>query len=69
MLVETLLLHHPSARLRAFEYRARNPVVVDRACTIHGAITQADENGCKAEMWGVDEQGVVGMTGNLVFLL
>ncbi|KIJ68911.1 hypothetical protein HYDPIDRAFT_79628 [Hydnomerulius pinastri MD-312] len=63
MLLEALQFHKPGIQLRTFAYRARNPVIVNRTCTIHGAFT--GEN--TAEMWCVDEGGVVGMTGRITF--
>ncbi|KAH7889225.1 hypothetical protein F5I97DRAFT_489777 [Phlebopus sp. FC_14] len=63
MLLETLLFHHPHLNLCTFDYRARNPVIVNRTSTIYGAIV--GEN--KAELWCADEDGVVGMTGVVTF--
>lgn len=63
MLLEVLQFHKPGLRLHTFEYRARNPVIVNRSSTIYGALT--GEN--KAEMWCADDDGVVGMTGNVTF--
>lgn len=63
MLLEVLQFYKPGLQLHAFEYRARNPVIVNRNCTIHGALTS--EN--KADMWCADDDGVVGMTGSVTF--
>ncbi|RDB21417.1 Mesaconyl-C(4)-CoA hydratase [Hypsizygus marmoreus] len=59
MLLETTVFHHPSIQITSFEYRARNPVVVNRPTTIHGAWT--DKN--TVALWCVDDDGIVGMTG------
>lgn len=63
MLLEVLQFHKPGLQLRAFEYRARNPVIVNRNSTIHGSLT--GEN--KADVWCTDDDGVVGMTGSVTF--
>ncbi|KAI6045778.1 hypothetical protein EDC04DRAFT_2161454 [Pisolithus marmoratus] len=63
MLLEVLLFNRPDLRLRTFGYRACNPVIVDRLCTIHGTFT--GEN--TAELWCEDAEGVVGMTGSVSF--
>ncbi|KAN0085760.1 hypothetical protein V8E55_006894 [Tylopilus felleus] len=63
MLLEVLQFYKPGLQLHAFEYRARNPVIVNRNSTIYGALT--DEN--KADMWCADDDGVVGMTGSITF--
>ena len=65
MLLEVLQHHKPGLQLRAFEYRAHNPVFVNCNSTIHGALTS--EN--KAVVWCVDDDGVVGMTSNITFSL
>ncbi|KAF8892554.1 hypothetical protein BD779DRAFT_1436776 [Infundibulicybe gibba] len=59
MLLETVTFQQPGSKIKAFEYRARNPMIVGRETTINGV--WRDEK--KAEMWCVDEDGVVGMTG------
>ncbi|KAF7976710.1 hypothetical protein HWV62_5877 [Athelia sp. TMB] len=61
LLLETTALHHPTVKFAAFAYRARNPVVVDRALTIRGAWHSPTE----AQLWTVDDAGVVGMTGTI----
>ncbi|KAF8550282.1 hypothetical protein OG21DRAFT_1419944 [Imleria badia] len=63
MLLEVLQFHNPGLQLHAFEYCARNPVIVNRNSTIFGALTS--EN--KAVMWCADDDGVVGMTGSVTF--
>jgi hydroxyacyl-ACP dehydratase HTD2-like protein with hotdog domain len=62
MLLETLIHHRPRAQLRTFTYRARNPMFVNCAATIHGAIVAEDQ----AEVW-CESNGVVGMTGIVRF--
>ncbi|EJD02316.1 uncharacterized protein FOMMEDRAFT_157536 [Fomitiporia mediterranea MF3/22] len=62
MLVEALLHNGYQGRINDFEYRARNPVYVDRIQHIRGAI-DADES--KATLWAEDDDGVVGMTGSV----
>ncbi|KAL1761767.1 hypothetical protein FB107DRAFT_200460 [Schizophyllum commune] len=62
MLLETMAYNYPSARPVYFEYRARNPLVVGKACTIHGAWHDKRT----ALLWCVNEDGVVGMTGSVV---
>ncbi|KAG0707702.1 hypothetical protein DFH29DRAFT_979646 [Suillus ampliporus] len=63
MLLESLIHHRPSAQLRNFTYRAHNPIFVNCAATIHGAIVAKD----KAELWCENDEGVVGMTGVVQF--
>ncbi|KAL1747572.1 hypothetical protein HDZ31DRAFT_61194 [Schizophyllum fasciatum] len=62
MLLETMAYNFPAARPSYFEYRARNPLVVGRACTINGAWHDKRT----ALLWCVNEDGVVGMTGTVV---
>ena len=62
MLLETVAYNFPSARPLYFEYRARNPLVVGKACTINGAWHDKRT----ALLWCVNEDGVVGMTGSVV---
>ncbi|KAJ7046825.1 hypothetical protein C8F04DRAFT_211125 [Mycena alexandri] len=61
MLLEVTKFHKPTAQLTYFEYRARNPVIVDEPMTINGA--WVDEH--TATVWCVNEAGVVGMTGTI----
>jgi len=61
MLLEAVINHAPKSFIRTFEYRARNPLIVGRAHTIHG---KYDENNT-IQLWCVDEDGVVGMTGKV----
>ncbi|KAE9391644.1 hypothetical protein BT96DRAFT_959515 [Gymnopus androsaceus JB14] len=59
MLLETVADHAPASIVHTFEYRARNPLIVGRANTIYGKY-----KGEKSiQLWCVDEDGVVGMTG------
>ncbi|EIM90072.1 uncharacterized protein STEHIDRAFT_108664 [Stereum hirsutum FP-91666 SS1] len=60
MLLETLVFHNPNAVFSSFEYRAMNPVVVNRPITIHGAL---EDDGESAQLWTEDGEGVVGMKG------
>jgi len=61
MLLETTMLHKPQARIAQFEYRARNPIIVNRPMTIAGVWT--DER--TVTLWCVNDEGVVGMTGSV----
>ncbi|KAG2157163.1 hypothetical protein DEU56DRAFT_722641 [Suillus clintonianus] len=63
MLLESLIYYRPGAQLRNFTYRAHNPIFVNSAATIHGAIVAKD----KAELWCENDEGVVGMTGVVQF--
>ncbi|KAL4067978.1 hypothetical protein J3A83DRAFT_3785394 [Scleroderma citrinum] len=63
MLLEVLLFHYPGLQLHAFSYRAHNPDIVNRTCTIHGSFTGENQ----ADVWCEDAAGVVGMTGNISF--
>ena len=65
MLIEGLF--HPSAgaftgRLAHYTYRARNPVLVGRRQHVRGAMS---ETGDSAVLWAEDDDGVVGMTGEV----
>lgn len=64
MLLETVKFHHRAVRIKSFEYRARNPIIVNRSITIHGV--WVDE--FSIELWTQDEDGAVGMTGRVVVL-
>jgi hydroxyacyl-ACP dehydratase HTD2-like protein with hotdog domain len=59
MLLETVVLHKPDVQLKYFEYRARNPQIVNCATTAYG-VWQSDH---VVDVWSKDEAGVVGMTG------
>ncbi|TFK29974.1 hypothetical protein FA15DRAFT_580890 [Coprinopsis marcescibilis] len=61
MLLETVGFHYPMAHIKEFEYRATNPMYVNRKLTIHGA--WLDES--VAKIWCVDDEGAVGMVGKI----
>ncbi|KAH6918535.1 hypothetical protein BKA70DRAFT_1247462 [Coprinopsis sp. MPI-PUGE-AT-0042] len=59
MLLEAVNFHNPLVHIKEFEYRATNPLYVNRLLTINGTwIDQA-----RAKVWCVDDEGAVGMTG------
>ncbi|KAJ6630850.1 hypothetical protein B0H10DRAFT_1774250 [Mycena sp. CBHHK59/15] len=62
MLLETIMFHDHTTKIKHFEYRARNPIIVNRSMTINGAYND-DHSG--VTVWCVDEEGVVGMTGHV----
>ncbi|KAJ7230683.1 hypothetical protein GGX14DRAFT_584271 [Mycena pura] len=62
MLLETTMLQKPTAKFAHFEYRARNPIIVNRPQTLAGAW---GPDGNSVTVWSVDSQGVVGMTGSI----
>lgn len=65
MLIEAFVHHYPGARLHSFEYRARNPVVVNQSIWFHGAVDRARKT---AIVWAeTGPHGVVGMTGVIHF--
>ncbi|KAJ7740942.1 hypothetical protein DFH07DRAFT_838540 [Mycena maculata] len=64
LLLETTMLQNPTAKIAHFEYRARNPVIVNRPMTIAGAWD--DEQ--TATLWCVNDEGVVGMSGSVKLL-
>ena len=59
MLLEALAYHHPEVQMKSFEYRALNPVIVNRELTFHGSRSGPNE----IVLWVQDEAGVVGMKG------
>lgn len=61
MFLEATVFHNPDVQLKSFEYRARNPMIVGRAMSIHGAW----KDNSSVKLWCVDEDGVVGMTGTV----
>jgi hydroxyacyl-ACP dehydratase HTD2-like protein with hotdog domain len=61
MLLETATWHNPGIEILSLEYRARNPIIVNEACTINGKWTDAKT----LQTWCVNELGVVGMTGTV----
>ncbi|KAH8107132.1 hypothetical protein BXZ70DRAFT_1004008 [Cristinia sonorae] len=62
MFLESVVSHVKGCKLHSFEYRAQNPLVVNRSIQICGAW----EDGRTVELWAKDEKGVVGMTGKVV---
>ncbi|KAF6765240.1 hypothetical protein DFP72DRAFT_799475 [Ephemerocybe angulata] len=61
MLLEAMTFNYPLAHLKEFEYRATNPMYVNRELTINGS--WVDE--ATAKVWCVDDRGVVGMRGTI----
>ncbi|THH33968.1 hypothetical protein EUX98_g284 [Antrodiella citrinella] len=61
MFLETLGYHESGRVMKSFEYRAQNPLVVNRSITVSGAW----EDARTVQMWATDEEGVVGMTGKV----
>ncbi|KAJ7071974.1 hypothetical protein C8F01DRAFT_1102037 [Mycena amicta] len=64
MLLETAMLHKPTASFTSFEYRAQNPIIVNRPMTICGSWSS---DGKAVILWVIDSDGVVGMTGKIEF--
>ena len=62
MLIEVLLHNGYAGQINNFEYRARNPVYVDRQQHVCAAI---DVDNSRATLWVEDDDGVVGMTGSV----
>ncbi|PCH38014.1 hypothetical protein WOLCODRAFT_23024 [Wolfiporia cocos MD-104 SS10] len=64
MLLEAFTTQNPSAVLKSFEYRAINPVLVNRSVSIRGAKI---EGGKAARVWVEDtETKIVGMVGTIL---
>jgi len=64
MLLEACRVMLPKSVLRSFEYRAVNPLVVNRFVRIYGSRVEADAKTIR--MWAVDvETKVVGMVGKI----
>ncbi|KAJ6502525.1 hypothetical protein C8R45DRAFT_976875 [Mycena sanguinolenta] len=61
MLLEVTKFDKPTAQIAHFEYRARNPVIVNKPMTINGV--WIDEH--TATVWCEDDAGIVGMTGTV----
>ncbi|KAF7305000.1 Histone H2B [Mycena kentingensis (nom. inval.)] len=61
MLLETAKFHRPEVEITEFEYRARNPLIVNERLTVN--VKWVDEK--TATLWCINEKGVVGMTGKL----
>ncbi|GJE86915.1 hypothetical protein PsYK624_029980 [Phanerochaete sordida] len=65
MLLDTAVFHDPDIKIKSFEYRALNPLVVNKEVTIYGARDIGTEE--KAiRVWAVDEDNIVGMSGRIV---
>ena len=62
MLIENLYESGYRGRIDNFEYRAWNPVVVGRRQYLHATL---NDDKSKATLWAEDDDGVVGMTGNV----
>ncbi|KAG7452482.1 uncharacterized protein BT62DRAFT_925035 [Guyanagaster necrorhizus] len=62
MMLEIATEQNPGVEIKTFEYQATNPLIVNRKHTIFGRWT-----GDKAFLWCRDEDGVVGMTGTVLF--
>lgn len=63
MLLDTTALYFPGSRFKSFEYRAINPIVVNRPVRICGA--QEDKETIR--VWAEEtESKVVGMTGKIL---
>jgi hydroxyacyl-ACP dehydratase HTD2-like protein with hotdog domain len=62
ILLETLAYYHPEVEMRSFEYRALNPIIVNREVTFYGSWNGAEE----VLLWVQDEAGVVGMQGRVL---
>ncbi|KAI8998596.1 hypothetical protein BD414DRAFT_512203 [Trametes punicea] len=64
MLLDVAALHLPGSTFKAFEYRAVNPIVVNRAVKICGAQTDKET----LLVWAEETSSrVVGMTGKVTF--
>ncbi len=60
MLLETVIVYNPNAKIRRFEYRATNPLFVNKELTIDGKWLDQST----IQVWCSDG-GVVGMTGKV----
>lgn len=61
MLLEVLVFNYPMAHIKEFEYRATNPLYVNRDLTIKGSWLDSTT----AKVWCEDDQGTVGMRGTI----
>ncbi|KAF7294909.1 Histone H2B [Mycena indigotica] len=59
MMLEAAQLHKPEAEIIEFDYRARNPMIVNEGLTFN--VKWGEDN--TAVLWCANEKGVVGMTG------
>ncbi|KAH7921738.1 hypothetical protein BV22DRAFT_1095929 [Leucogyrophana mollusca] len=64
MLLEALQFQRPGICFHNFEYRAQNPVIVNQPQTIYGSWTGQ----AMVDLWAVDDDGIVGMTGRVTIL-
>lgn len=62
MLLETVATKEPELQFKSFDYRARNPLVVNTGI-IFGVAHGGD--GSARTVWATNEAGVVGMTGTI----
>ncbi|KZT70166.1 hypothetical protein DAEQUDRAFT_709097 [Daedalea quercina L-15889] len=63
MLLEAFSLYSPNAKLKSFEYRAVNPLVVNRYVVIHG---KEDKHRGVVQVWAEDaDTRAVGMVGRI----
>lgn len=65
LLLDTTVFHYPDLHLKSFEYRALNPMVVNKEVTIHGAWETSTQEKALT-VWAIDEDNVVGMRGRIV---
>ncbi|KIP09564.1 hypothetical protein PHLGIDRAFT_28924 [Phlebiopsis gigantea 11061_1 CR5-6] len=65
MLLDATIFHNPEVKPKTFEYRALNPLVVNKGITIHGAWDRASADGKALLVWAVDDEDVVGMSGRI----
>ncbi|CDO69526.1 hypothetical protein BN946_scf184785.g31 [Trametes cinnabarina] len=64
MLLDVTALHAPGTPFQSFEYRAVNPIVVNRPVRICGARTEKDT----MLVWAEEtSSGIIGMTGKITF--
>ena len=61
MMLEAVVSNEPGSVVKAFTYRARNPLVLNKQHTIYGHYG----SGTTIKLWCVSEDGVVGMTGEV----
>ncbi|KAF8910964.1 hypothetical protein CPB84DRAFT_1812487 [Gymnopilus junonius] len=61
MLLENVMFHFPGVKFHKFEYRATNPLFVNRELVISGKWLDKSN----ALVWCSDANGVVGMTGKV----
>ncbi|KAH9484246.1 Sphingoid long chain base kinase 4 [Psilocybe cubensis] len=62
MLLETVNIHFPDLKFQKFEYRATNPLFVNRKLTINGKWVDKSN----ILVWCSDMNGIVGMTGKVL---